>query len=113
MKLTKETLKQIIKEELEAVMDEGYVAGLPSTDYSPAKTQRLYEFTPEQKEAMKRVIEKLNGMRVDYDIMVSALRFLKDRHPAFKGFKGEPLDIQSAMKRMGYKGYTVSTTAIP
>jgi len=117
MKLTKEALKRIIKEELEAVMDEGlpkdYVAGVPSTDYSPPPQYRLYEFTPEQKEAMRRIIKKLNNMRVSYDTMASALRFLKYRHPAFKGFEGEPLDIQNGLKSLGYKGYTVSTTAIP
>ena len=118
MKLTKEVLKQIIKEELEDVMDEGlpkdYVAG-DTYDYSQMSgpEHRLYEFTPEQKEAMRYIIKRLNNMRVSYDTMASALRFLKYRHPAFKGFEGEPLDIQNGLKSLGYKGYTVSTTAIP
>ena len=105
MKITKEQLKQIIKEEMQAVMDEAYASAEP---------QIAYDFTDEQKEAMRKVIEKLNNRKTQkYATMVSALRFLKYRHPAFKGFKGEPLDIQNGLKSLGYKGYTVSTTAIP
>jgi len=105
MKITKEQLNQIIKEELEAVMDEGQVSIEPSF---------AYDFTPEQQAAMRGVIEKLNNRKtLRYDTVASALRFLKYRHPAFKGFKGDPLDIQNGLKSLGYKGYTVSTTAIP
>ena len=82
--------------------------------YSSAEPQIAYDFTDEQKEAMRKVIEKLNNRKtLRYHTMASALRFLKYRHPAFKGFEGEPLDIQNGLKSLGYKGYTVSTTAIP
>ena len=106
MKLTKEALKQIIKEELEAVMDEGFVAAEPQTGY---------DFTDEQKEVMEMVIGKLNSMKtVPYDRMKHTLRHMKYNHPAFKGFKGEPLDIQTQMGFMGLnKNHMISTTAIP
>ena len=120
MKLTKESLKQIIKEELEAVMDEGfpkeYVAG-GTFDYSQMSgpQHRLYEFTPKQKEVMEMVVQKLNDRKtVSYDRMKHTLRYMKYKHPAFRGFEGEPLDIQRQMATMGLnKNHMISTTAIP
>ena len=119
MKLTKEALKQIIKEELEAVMDEGlpkgYTAGLPAAHMPKAQMHRGYNWTPEQKEVMEMVIGKLNSMkRVTYDRMKHTLRYMKYNHPAFKGFDGDPLDIQTQMGFMGLnKNHMISTTAIP
>lgn len=107
MKLSKETLKQIIKEELEAALEEGFASDEP---------QQGYDFTPEQKKVMKDVIEILNKMpSVSYDRMKHTLRYMKYEHPAFKGsFAGEPLDIQTQMGFMGLnKKHMISTTAMP
>ena len=118
MKLTKESLKQIIKEELEAVMDEGlpkgYVAGKP-TGVPTKKQYSGFDWTPEQKKVMEGVIKILNKMpSVSYDRMRHTLRYMKYEHPAFKEFSGEPLDIQTQMELMGLnKKHTISTTAMP
>jgi hypothetical protein len=118
MKLTKESLKKIIKEELEAVMGEGlprgYVAGKP-TGVPTLKPHRGFDWTPEQKKVMEEVIEILNKMpTVSYRRMNHTLRYMKYDHPAFKGFTGEPLDIQTQMELMGLnKKHTISTTAMP
>ena len=66
MKLTKETLKQIIKEELEAVMDEG---GL----YTPTGRSEILNPQDESKETLKKFREY--GI---YDPKAVAAKRLKD-----------------------------------
>ena len=104
MKLTKEALKQIIKEELEAAVDEGY---------EPAVSQRLYEFNPEQEEALRWGMDQLERGPKNYDWSAKVLRHLAYRHPAFKGMDYPTMALQDKMKRMGYKGKIYTTTAIP
>ena len=105
MKLTKESLKKIIKEELEDVMDEGFV---------PAETFTAYDFTPEQAEVLKDIADRLNRQSPSGQSMhlPRATYHLKNKHPAFKGFQGDEMAIQTGLQKYGYKGRTRSTFAI-
>ena len=105
MKLTKESLKQIIKEELEAVMDEGFASREPET---------AWDFTPDQAEVLKDIAERLNQQSPSGQSahLPRATWRLKNKHPAFKDFKGDELAIQLGLQKYGYKGRTRSTFAI-
>ena len=108
MKLTKESLKQIIKEELEAVMDEGFMS------LGPEDMGVAYDFTPEQAELLKAIAEKLNQLSPSAQSMhlPRATFQLKNKHPLFKGFKGDELAIQTGLQKYGYTGRSRSSFAI-
>mgnify|MGYP000005112814 FL=1 len=112
MKLTKEALKKLIKEELEQVVDEGYTAG---GDFPMPKASMgvLYNFNDEQKEALKWGIDQLERGPKNYDWSAKVLRHLAYRHPAFKGENYPTMALQDQMKRMGYEGKIYTTTAVP
>jgi|13_taG_2_1085334.scaffolds.fasta_scaffold15644_5 hypothetical protein len=112
MKLNKEALKQIIKEELEAVMDEGYVAG---GDFPMPKPDMGVEYTynDEQEKALEWGIDQLERGHNNYDWHAKVLRHLAYRHPAFEGQSYPTMALQDKMVKMGYKGKTYTTTAIP
>ena len=108
MKLTKESLKKIIKEELEAVMDEGFMS------LGPEDMGVAYDFTPEQAGLLKAIAAKLNRLSPSGQSMhLPRTTFqLKNNHPLFKGFKGDEMAIQTGLQKYGYKGRTRSTFAI-
>jgi hypothetical protein len=94
MKLTKESLKKIIKEELQNIMDEGY---------AEAELFTQYAFSPEQEEVLRDIAGKLNelGRESQYVHLPKATWHLKNKHPAFKGFKGGEIDIQTGLTTHG------------
>ena len=108
MKLTKETLKQIIKEELDSVMDEGHVA------LGPEDMGIAYYYNPEQQKVLKHFAKRLNGFGDLFkdQALQKITYYLKNEHPAFKGFKGEQKDLQNGLKKYGYKGPLMSTFAV-
>ena len=108
MKITKESLKQIIKEELEAVMDEGFMSK------GPEDMGIGYNFTPEQQELLTAIAEQLNQLSPSgqSDQITRVTYHLKNNHPAFRDFKGGQIDIQSGLQKYGYTGRTLSTFAL-
>ena len=108
MKLTKESLKKIIKEELDAFMGEGQV------ELGPEDMGRAFDYNPEQEKALKHFANRLNGFGRSFQprALQSITHHLKNDHPAFKGFKGEQKDLQNGLKKYGYKGPLMSTFAV-
>ena len=108
MKLTKEALKKIIKEELEAVMDEGQV------QLGPEDMGRAFDYNPAQQKALRQFADRLNGFGRSFqpEALQKITFYLKNDHPAFKGFKGEQKDLQNGLKKYGYKGPLMSTFAV-
>ena len=105
MKLTKESLKQIIKEELESVMDEAFMS------LGPEDMGAGVDFNDEQNKAAAPFVKRLNAMPEtgQASVMGRYLFHLKNKHPAFKGYKGDEMAIQNGLKKLGYDGYMHSS----
>ena len=108
MKLTKETLKRIIKEELAAVMEEGYAP------LGADKMGRAFDYSPEQIQILKLAAERLNEFSRSFQPeALQKITYHLKNHKKFKNLKGlEQKDLQNGLKKYGYNGPLMSTFAV-